>query len=259
MTTAVKVRCSGKLHEIVLTDAGRLVFPDHAHEAGGTWARAQVDLATLGGGAVCRCGEVLLAWRERTSRVRDRLPEAIRDAHQRACDRRASRMTVLLKKPNLGERLAKLMEGRLNMALSRALVAGTYREGTSRWVNCESIVSAHASWVEVAPHVTGESKVVRHPKHWEWQALDLRLIGVVHPVGYARVLRAIPTGLVDGHVVVALVDGGIHGQQPHVRGRRPGDLLVRAGKQSRGLTVVTATALVRRDSDGSWHIVRWVK
>ena len=78
MTTEVKVRCNGALHRVVLSDRGRLGFPDHPD-------LDRERVLTDFGGRPCRCLAVLQAWRQAD---KDKLPKGLLDAYYKRPNRK---------------------------------------------------------------------------------------------------------------------------------------------------------------------------
>jgi len=88
------VRCSEETHTIILTDNGKLAFPNHHN------LKVEVTLHCLGGEQLHGCGQVLKAWQNQD---RSKVPPALWKKLAKARRQRRQR-----------ERLRQLSGGRLH-------------------------------------------------------------------------------------------------------------------------------------------------
>jgi hypothetical protein len=265
-----KVRCSGKMHRILVKTGGEIVLLDHLHDA-----KEREALARLGG-TPCRCLLVkqqliaVLRQQLRPARRAPVLPDKLKEvAEERLAARRQQyilghgrpyrphRMTV---KDRFDAKQHAIMcdQARdIDRALRDALETLPYREGQSAWVDCASTVSVDvrlpASGI-LDCTVSGVSVKVWHKKHtWAAQKLDLRLVVALVPGLEALELCR-----------CAMYDPKTEKTYPVVKaecrpGQKPGTRVVTTGKQGAGLNVQNTKALARIDPGGGpCTLIKWL-
>ena len=241
MTTAThRVRCCGHNHEITLDERGRLHRTCDSEPCKLAFATARALLmgdttwtSTSGWGK---------RWRLRRDEAKRKrlaryvIPEPITDVRHRFATHASADVLAVVGQT-------------------------TYRTGVDDWHDMPAHVAVF-SRVGCTPCVLGVADTIwRGKKPWRTQYLQLTVH--VDPVLWARLVKRIPGGLVHEGLVhkgdnkrsaVAIIDNA-----PNGRMTRPGDLVVLAGKQGRGLSVETLPALVRQGESGEWHVVRWLR
>lgn len=257
------VRCSGKLHQIVVTERGEIVLCGHRGSDGAAEAAAHALAGTS-----CRCFEiraaVIAAVRLAHKRLRlgglSDIPEGLRTAVKRlharlwpGLPRGRGWKRPRARARDVRARWDRRVQGRVKGELLRAM---PYKQGSSRWVDCDTSREITVD-PDVSPHVTGTSEKVWHPKK-PWAAQKLVVTYATTPrdgrdayIACGCAMR-VPRGD-DLYPVVKL--------EQDARGR----WLATTGRQGRGLSVEPARAIVDLGEPGSpakggepCRFVRWV-
>lgn len=187
-----------------------------------------------------------------------RLPASWRKACDAAQSKRRKRAAA--NAPATRVAPTQLLAQRAITSLGQAMPLLDYREGSSpHAVNATNRSSAMI--YTAIPHVRGlpemVSRVGGYRSQGQKNVVRLELYVEANPIGWVRLTRCIADGIVleKGlrRLAVQILD-----QQPDMQGAMPGDMIVAAGKQARGLEVVTRPALVRKSADNTWVVVRWL-
>ncbi len=147
---------------------------------------------------------------------------------------------------------------RLRQAATEACESSTYREPSSRWVDTAGLglrfkLIGDANLVHVS--VSGEPKKVWHSKFGKRNYPGVALTVLLQTTlrAYITLLNKIPDGVIydpkKGYWAMA---AGI------VKVIDRNTAIVKAGKQGRGVSIVDAKALVRKDTEGDWIVQRWL-
>jgi hypothetical protein len=221
----VRVRCSGHLHQITLTEKGALVLHDHLLPE----EQAMIAL----GGASCRCMQVLKAWRESDRRA---LPAGLRPAFDVKERKRISRQRQRSIDP-LTIPLRVRMERYIISLAQEALEQCGYRRSQSSWAGGDHNITVRIQDDRPAA-MTGGSEPARS-KNGKWSGTNSYVAVSIPLCWYSKVYRR-GLAVVDDCFVLDVIDG-----------------TVLAGKQSRGFAVLPRRARIIASDDGL--CLRWLK
>ena len=229
-TAKVKVRCSGKLHTITVTESGAIVLHDH-HQ--GT-DRAFVAL----GGEKCRCLQVLEAWRLRD---RAKLPAGLRPALDAAIKVTQHRRSVSAYVDPLTVPIVHRARQRVITAAEKMLSECGYRRSQSSWAGGDHMISVGVS---DDPGISGSSDRV-WSDNGKWSGTDSSVSATVPLAWFSRIYRR-GLAVINGCFVLDIIaeDGK--------------SITVLAGKQGRGFDVYPRPARIVTSSDGSRRL-RWLR
>lgn len=229
--TSVRVRCSGSLHTISLSDRGALVLHDHDPEA----ERALVAL----GGKPCRCLQVLEAWRtsNRASLPADLRPalDAANAIHE---ERRKNRSFT---DPLADTSFVRRAKMRVAATATAELKKCSYRRSETRWAGGDHIVGVNVG----EPGISGDSVRV-WSENGKWSGTDSYINATV-PLSWLRRVYKRGMAVVGGVFVLDILDDS---DAKKIR--------VLAGKQGRGFEVNPCPATITTAKDGSLRL-RWEK
>lgn len=257
-----RVRCSGHLHTIVVGPRGRIGVVDPNGNVAREHAMSQLA------GDVPRCTIVLQNW---TTFIQNgyamvRFPEglckaatAARALHGQRGEEKYSDWIAdpRARFPAPRARFTALVRDQLHTAAHAAV--GDYRQGESQWVEDTSAVIEVDIDPELNPSVEGIST-----RAWsangKWSGTVLLLRAYAVPMAYLRLRTALglpafrgPPALIYEKKLKRLPIALAPNEQP-----TDGSLFVLAGRQSRGLSIVSGVAhVVQRD--GKWVVKRWLK
>jgi len=244
------------LHRIVLTEKGRLVLCDHRPATD----EERVVEALLGD---CRCRQVLAAWREKDGEANlpKQLWEEQAKARGRAKQRRPRSTVARPLKERARQRVAKLLRASWWKSDYRRAVKSRWVDGTG--VALSSFCGLDGSAVRIMSETekiwdsggkirSGTRQTVGLVVPWRRYAELRKAMGLQGMAGDPALFRDRKTG--NDHLPLAIAPE-LMGK---LRGWKDGDLSVVSGKQGRGLSIDTRDALIRRDEDGEWFLVRWL-
>lgn len=277
-TYEATVRCSGSMHRIVVCDNGAISLPDHDRND-----EASREALALLGGQPCRCLVVrrqLIGYISQNIRSSaGKIPTALRPVAEtlrrnfygrRAlgtgyCNANPPEGPNLLHRLRL-HRIDKLKNAATDIgdALHEAMHPIPYREGQSRWVSCDTKLEVGISLPDpedpsrflfclcrhYQPRVVGESEKVWHKKHtWSGQRLLLEVT-----TDYASGMQALQV------CSCTMYMKGLNYPVVAIDQREGNDWIATTGKQARGLSVVTARALVEVHEHGEFcTFKRWLR
>jgi hypothetical protein len=217
-----EVECGGETHTLTLLPSGHLRVNDHDLD--------MVAAFTAFGATKPRCVEVLDAYH---GSMPARLPPELAFAIMAA-------------------------ESRLGRTAEAALEKADYRAPSQRWVDRAGLEFNVKKTPPGDERLETEVTTIWHSKFgkrkYPGKLVEVRVY-LSFP-GYIEVLRYIPDGLAytkRGNAVFVVAIRKVHRVK-----RRVDSLEAIVGKQGRGLSVVEARALLKKDEHGRWVVKRWL-
>ncbi len=224
-----RVRCSGRMHTVTLTESGALVLHDHPDLI---TERALVAL----GGKLPRCLAILEAWKQKD---RATLPPVLHPALNEAQKKTKERVMRNTFTDPLSVSFRTRAEERVKKIAEDLLQKCAYRRSQSRWAGGNHIACARVG----EPHICGGSEQVRS-ENGKWTGTNSYVSATVPISWFTRVYRR-GLAVVDGWFVLDVLTEDEKG------------FTVLAGRQGRGFEVNLWPAVITRSADGDWHL-RWV-